>query len=289
MNVSKALNEYHILTSATLKESSIFIQAYYVKHMYNCLDDLGIKKLKQIDINTGYHIVNWYRKNTKNHNNSINKNIRFLKSVMRHYEVITSFQKFKLLPSDTKPFKRLFHEDLKLIIHYLLKMEYSRNSIVYRTAILLLLDSGVRISELLNIKIRNIDFELMRIYLETTKNGKVRYAPFSEFSRDCIKEIIQMNTKSPYLFFNFIHDRRLSKSDMKNFYRRLKGWTQLDRIHSHRFRKTFGSILAENGMAIQHIQKMLDHSRVTTTMIYIEHEKEKAFEEYQSHNNWKVA
>ncbi|MCU0104727.1 site-specific integrase [Acholeplasma vituli] len=289
MNVSKALLEYHLLTSATLKPSSIFIQEYYVKHLTHCLKDLKIKKLNQITINTGYHIVDWYRKNTKNHNNSINKNIRFLKSVMKHYEVNTSFQKFKLLPSDTKPFKRLFHEDLKLIIQYLLQMEYSKNSIVYRTAILLLLDSGVRISELLDIKIRNIDFDLMRIYLETTKNGKVRYAPFSEFSRESIIEIIRMNNHSPFLFWNFLQNRPLTKSDMKNFYRRLKRWTQMDRLHSHRFRKTFGSLLAENGMAIQHIQKMLDHSRVTTTMIYIEHDKDKAFEEYQNYNNWKIA
>lgn len=289
MYVSKTLMEYHILTSASLKPSSIFIQEYYVKHLTNCLRDLHIKKLKQINIDTGYHIVNWYRKHTKNRNNSINKHIRFLKNVMIHFEVITSFQKFKLLPSDTKPFKRLFHEDLKLIIQYLIQMEYSKNSIVYRTAILLLLDSGVRISELLDIKIRNIDFDLMRIYLETTKNGKVRYAPFSKFSCDSIKEIIQLNNQSPYLFWNFIHNRPLTKSDMKNFYRRLKQWTQIDRIHSHRFRKTFGSLLAENGMAIQHIQKMLDHSRVTTTMIYIEHEKEKAFDEYKNHNNWRIA
>jgi integrase/recombinase XerC len=289
MNAIKALYEYHLLTSASLKENSIFIQSYYLKHMTNCLNFLGIKKLRQIDISTGYHIVDWYRKNTRNHNNSINKNIRFLKNVMKHYEVITSFQKFKLLPSDTKPFKRLFHEDLKIIIHYLLQMEYSRNSIVYRTAILLLLDSGVRISELLNIKIRNIDFDLMRIYLECTKNGKVRYAPFSDFSLDMIKKLIGLKDDRIYLFWNFIHDRQLSKSDMKNFYRRLKGWTHLDRIHSHRFRKTFGTLLAQNGMAIEHIQKMLDHSRVTTTMIYIEHEKEKAFEEYHHYNNWKVA
>lgn len=289
MNVYKALEDYHLLKSASLKQSSVFIQSYYVKHLSNCFRYLKISKLKQININTGYKIVDWYKKNTNNHNNSINKNLRFLKAVLVHFEINSSFHKFKLLPSDTKPFVRLFHEDLKLIIQYVIQMDYSHNSIVYKTAILLLLDSGVRVSELLSIKIRNIDFDLMRIYLETTKNGKVRYAPFSEFSFEYIKELIKNNPKRVYLFWNLIHDRQLSKSDMKNFYRRLKGWTQLDRIHSHRFRKTFGSLLAENGMALEHIQKILDHSRVTTTMIYIEHSKDKALEEYKHYNNWKVA
>lgn len=289
MNVYKALQEYHVMKSASLKPSSIFIQSYYVKHLSSCFKSLKITKLKQITEKTGYIIVDWYKKNTKSGNNTINKNLRFLKSVLIHYEINSSFLKFKLLQPDTKPFVRLFHEDLKLIIHYVMQMEYSQNSLVYKTAILLLLDSGVRISELLNIKIKNIDFDSMRIYLETTKNGKVRYAPFSEFSCENIRELIKMKPNRLYLFWNLIHDRQLTKSDMKNFYRRLKNWTQIDRIHSHRFRKTFGSLLAENGMPLEHIQKILDHTRITTTMIYIEHSKEKALEEYRNFNNWKIA
>lgn len=288
IKVDKALEEYHQMTSARLKASSIFIQSYYVKHLTECFHSLKIKKFSQINHDTGYLIISWYRNNTKCKNNSINKNLRYLKAVMGHYEVKSSFLKFKLLKSDTVPYKRLFHDDLKLIINYVDQMNYSANSIVYRAVIYLLLDSGCRISELLNIKIRNIDFDHKRIYLEITKNGKVRYAPFSNFSCDLIKEYIAIYPQRTYLFYNILRNRELNKSDIKNFYKRLKKWCDLDRIHSHRLRKTFGSILSENGMPIESIQTLFDHSRISTTMIYVEHKKEKALEEFDKYADWKV-
>ena len=289
IKIDVAIDSYHLMTSARLKESSIFIQGYYVRHLKNCFKDLKIKKLNHININTGYLIIDWYRKNTKNKNNSINKNIRFLIAVLKHYEIKTSFYNFKLLKTDTKPYQRLYHDDLKLLIHYVNEMDYSANSIIYRAVIYVLLDSGCRITELLNIRISNIDFQKKNIYLEVTKNGHVRYAPFSMFSYQLIKDIIAIKPDRTYLFYNFLRDRPLSNSDMKNFYRRIKKKLHFDKMHSHRIRKTFGSILSENGMPVELIQNIFNHSRLSTTMIYINHTETKALEEYSKYSDWKVA
>lgn len=287
--VDVAIEDYHRMTSARLKDSSIFIQSYYVRHLKNCFHDLKIKRLNQIQLNTGYYIIDWYKKNTKNGNNSINKNIRFLMAVLRNNETKTSFYKFKLLKKDTKPFQRLYHDDLKLLINYVDEMHHSANSIIYRAVIYLLLDSGCRIGELLNIKISNIDFDRKQIYLEVTKNGQVRYAPFSNFSNNLIKEIIALDKNRVYLFWNFIRARQLNKSDMKNFYKWIAKKLNFDRLHSHRIRKTFGSILAENGMPIELIQNIFNHSRLDTTMIYINHTESKALDEYNKYADWKVS
>jgi integrase len=155
----------------------------------------------------------------------------------------------------------------------------------------LLLDSGLRINELLNIKITNIDFNdtfttPSNIYIEDTKTGKPRYAPFSKFSSDDLKELIALDPNREYLFYNFLKKRRLTKDDVKLFYRRLSKKTGIDHIHSHRFRKTFASLLAENGMPVDIIQKLIGHSRITTTMIYIQYDQKYALSQYNQYNSW---
>src|SRR5690606_11196244 len=112
----------------------------------------------------------------------------------------------------------------------------------------------------------NIDFVNQSIYLEETKTKKVRYAPFSDFSANNLKEIIALKPQREYLFYNILKDRPLNKNDVKLFYRRLKKALHIDRIHTHRFRKTFGSMLVENGLPIEHLQSIYQHSRITTTM-----------------------
>lgn len=288
MNIQEQLLSYHELTKSNYKTSTLEGHQVFINNVVNATAELKVDSIEDIDLNVGYQIRNWLRDNTRSKNNTINRHINYIKQVQIHYEIYTSLHKIINLKNDTKPFKRFYHEELKLIIQYVNQMNYSLNSIVYRTYVLLALDSGVRQSEALNIKISNIDFENMRIYLETTKTGKVRYAPVSNFCLASVKELIAVDPKRIYLFHNRLKNRQLSKNDILLFFRRLKERLGIERIHTHRFRKTFGSMLAENGMAIEHLQKIYNHSRITTTMKYVQYRESKSLEEYSKYVDWKV-
>lgn len=289
MRIEKELMDYHRITSARNKVSTNEIDLIHIRNMIKCFHIHGIKSLSKVKYNTGYLIIEYLKNNTRNHNNSINKHLRLLKAAMRNYKIFTDFHDFKPLSKDTKPFMRLFHEDLKLVFDYLKNMNYTKNSKVYRTMIFLLLDSGMRIGELLAVKISNIDFEAKRIYLETTKTGKTRYAPFSDFSYEYVKDLVDADSNRIFLFWNFLKDRQLSYHyDVKNFYKRLKSWLSMNRIHSHRFRKTFASLLSENGMPLDELQKLLDHSKITTTIIYVQHHHNRALNSYNNYNKWNI-
>jgi len=288
MNAKNMLLEYLDLTKSNYKPSTQDTHIRFTNHLIKCFKSLKIKRCKDIDLSTGYKIVEYYKNETCNKNNSINKNLNYLKAVLKHYECYTSFLEFKSLPKDTQPFRRFYHDDLELIIQYVNQLNSSKNSIVYKTFIFLALDSGVRKSELLNIKIGNIDFYKNLIYLEETKTGKKRYAPFSDFSKQKIKDLIEIDPYREYLMINILKQRRLSKNDVKLFYRRLRETLHLERIHTHRFRKTFASILADNGMPPQYVQVLLDHKDIRTTMKYIQFNRIVPFEKYHEYNNWDV-
>jgi len=288
MNAKKHFYDYLELTKDTMKPKTFDTHDRFTRHILNALDSIGITELEQINLEAGYKILTYYKNHTTNGNNSINKNLRYLKVVMKHYEVFTSIHRLPSLKQDSEPFRRFSHDELKQIIKYCKKLDLSKNSLVYRTFIYLALDSGMRKQELLNVQIRNIDFDKKVIYLEDTKNGFPRLAPFSSFSESCIKELIKVKTRRKYLFYNRLKKRQLSSNDIRLFYRRMRMDLGLDRIHTHRFRKTFASILADNGMPLQYIQKLLDHKSVKTTMVYIQYDSLKPLEEYKKYNKWHV-
>lgn len=286
--IKQQLEHYHNLTKNDFKESTLEGHGYYIKNILKACISLNINDLESIDLENGYRIRTWILSNTRNKNNSTNRHINYILSVQKFYEIFTSLQKIKNLKNDTEPFQRFYQNELKEIINYVKKMNYSNNSICYKTFVMLALDSGVRRSEALAIEIKNIDFENYRIYLKKTKTGKVRYAPFSDFSKNIIEELINVDPKRKFLFYNFLKDRPLSKNDIALFFRRLKTKLDIDRIHTHRFRKTFGSMLAENGMAIEHLQKIYDHTRITTTIKYVQYRENKSLEEYSKFVDWKI-
>lgn len=286
MKSIKDLNEYFNLTKSIYKKSTNEMHQRFIDTLERCFKILKIKSLNSINFQSGFEIINWLKQNTFNKNNSINKIVRYLKRVMLHYGIKSNFYSFKNLKCDTVPFKRFFHEELKTIVQYVMHMNYTKNSIVYKTLVFLLLDSGIRLSEALGIKLSDIDFGNKTIIIASGKTSKIRYAPFSSFSSELIKNLIDVDKSREFLFYNFLKNRLMTRHDVKLFYRRLSEKTGIKKIHSHRFRKTFGSILAENGMPIQYIQALYDHSRLDTTMIYVNYKNNQAIKVYREYNQW---
>jgi site-specific recombinase XerD len=288
MTINKILDSYFEMNISLVKNSTKEIHHYFLTSLKSCFKELKITNPKKIDHDTGYKIVKYFKEYTHKNNDSINRILMYLKRVMKHYDINTSFHTFKPLAKDTNSFTRIYHDDLKIIISYLLTMKSSKNSLTYKTAVFLLLDSGMRISELLNVKINNIDFSSTpnMILLESTKTGKHRYAPFSEFSKPQIQELINLDPDRKLLFWNFLKNRPLNKNDVRLFYKRLELKLNIERIHSHRFRKTFASLLVENGMPIEMLQNLFGHSRLSTTMLYVQYKENKALNSYSSFNNW---
>ena len=289
MNVLKSIDKYYEMTQVRLKPNTVSIHSYIVTALKTALNDLSINDFKQIDYNTGFAIISSLKSFGYERACFINRVLMYLKKVMRSNDIGSSFYRFENLKKDTVPFQRFYSIELKKIMHYIMSLDNSKNSCVYRALILLLLDSGVRISEALNIKISNIDFDSnpMRIFLQKTKTGKNRYAPFSNFSKDFIYDLAQNKDNNGFLFWNYIRKRQLSKQDVKLFYRRMGKKLDIENIHSHRFRKTFASKIVENGMPIEMLQQLFGHSRISTTMIYVQYLESKALDSYNKFNEWK--
>lgn len=140
--------------------------------------------------------------------------------------------------------------------------------------------SGLRVSELTNLEINNIDFEngFLRVF---GKGSKERIVPigksalsfiqeYMKLSRDKIKNVKSFN----YVFLN-LRGGKLSRMGVWNIVDTYCKKAEIKKeVHPHTFRHSFATHLLEGGADIRIIQEMLGHSDISTTQIYTHIDKE---------------
>ena len=144
----------------------------------------------------------------------------------------------------------------------------------YYTILLILLDSGLRISELVNICIKDLDLQHNCVQV-LGKGQKQRTVPFSNLTRREINHFIisfrprLCQVESPYLFPRS-DGTPISINSVQQLLRRLAMKVGLDgmRCSPHVFRHTFATQSIANGANVFTLKEIMGHSTLTTTMKY---------------------
>ena len=138
----------------------------------------------------------------------------------------------------------------------------------------LLYASGLRVSELINLKIRDVNLEAG--FLRTMgKGSKERLVPFGEKARKAVtgyihggRAIVDKGENSPYLFLNF----RQKPMSRQGFWKIIKEYGKdagiKKKITPHSLRHSFATHLLEGGADLRAVQVMLGHEDISTTQIY---------------------
>ena len=153
-------------------------------------------------------------------------------------------------------------------------------TVINKALIGLLIDTGMRKSEILNLKIRDIDFNRNKIHVRAGKGRKDRYVPFSSPMRTVIKHYISELKPKQYLFEKEPYKPMCSYWPSKILAEVLARTGIKKPVHCHTLRHTFATLQLEFGIDIRHIQIWLGHKRLETTAIYLN------IAETQSDQNW---
>lgn len=141
-----------------------------------------------------------------------------------------------------------------------------------KTMVALLYSSGLRISEVCNLRYEDISRTDMRIHITHGKNRSDRYVPLSKYALDLLTDYwFQYNRPMGWLFpkqwnadkpiDTFYLSRHIHEHE-----RRL-GWPE--RITCHTFRHAYGSHLYENGVDLLTIKSLMGHKSINSTTIYV--------------------
>ncbi|MFA6800885.1 MAG: site-specific integrase [Acholeplasmataceae bacterium] len=261
MEINKIITDYLIESKIYKKTATALLNALNHQKIYTVAD---------LNKTTNIKLINYFKIHTRKKNSSINDVLEFLYKIIRYYNINTKLSKLKKLSDDTLLFKPILEKDLSSILKYVNDLDKNKNTNLYtKLMVYLFLDTDIQSNKLLNIKRFNIDSHEKSIYWETTKNGKPRYAYYSELSKDTLEKVLKDNGNM-YLFFNNLKNKRFSYKFISYHLDKIKKDLNIKILHAHRFRKTFATNLLKNGCDLTIIQKLLGHSDIKMTMIYLQ-------------------
>lgn len=133
----------------------------------------------------------------------------------------------------------------------------------------LLYSTGMRVGELVNLNISDIDFE-SRECIVFGKGDKERRVYFDAKAKIHLQEYLSKRTDTNQALFVSLdapYDR-LKISGVEIRMRRLGRELNMEKIHPHKFRRTMATRAIDKGMPIEQVQKLLGHSQIDTTMQY---------------------
>ncbi len=138
----------------------------------------------------------------------------------------------------------------------------------------LLYATGIRVSELIGLKVNDINLKLG--YLNCSSGGRERVIPFGTTAKQAVENYMVKSRaqllgegKSDFLFLN-CSGKSMSR---QGFWKVLKGYAASAGIHQditpHTLRHSFAAHLVQNGADLKSVQEMMGHSDISTTQIYM--------------------
>jgi len=128
--------------------------------------------------------------------------------------------------------------------------------------------AGLRLGEILNIKISDIDSDRMQIRINQAKGNKDRYSILSQKVLELLRKYVKEYKPSEYLFEGQNGGKYSSASVQQLMRRQRKKANIKKKATPHTLRHSFATHLLDNGTDIRFIQELLGHQHISTTQIY---------------------
>jgi len=141
--------------------------------------------------------------------------------------------------------------------------------------------AGLRISEAINLKIKDIDSQRMQIRVEQGKGKKDRYTLLGYKTLEILRKYF-LQYKPKVWLFEGANEEQYSRSSIKKILKASVAKTKIQkRVTVHTLRHSFATHLLEAGTDLRYIQNLLGHESSKTTEIYT-HITTKGFEQIKS-------
>jgi len=250
LNISVKFTSYLIRNSISLESLTMSDIDKY----------LSLIRLKNISSNTYVKLVN-----------CIKSFLRFLYG--REY-TDKDFSSLINIPKKVASIKEYLSDmDIENIKNYLsvrkekYKNENLRDKIIFSLGI----DCGLRRQEFINLNWEDINFDENSISIKNSKGRKNRVVYFNENLRELLCLYRKMNGKYISALVRGAHGKRITKCSLQNIISRIfkESKTYRKNLTLHSLRHTYAERLRRKGIDLPTISKLLGHSRLDTTDIYL--------------------
>ncbi|MDQ1283739.1 MAG: integrase/recombinase XerD [Patescibacteria group bacterium] len=138
----------------------------------------------------------------------------------------------------------------------------------HKLMIALAYSGGLRVSEVINLRVKDVNLPELTIHLKGAKGNKDRITVFPEKLVEKIKKISSGKDSSDYVFASERGGKLTERTAQKIFENALdKTGIQKDATF-HSLRHSFATHLLENGTDVRYVQELLGHANIRTTQLY---------------------
>jgi integrase/recombinase XerD len=248
------------------------IDCNYFKDFVLYFEDKNLEKVSMEQINS--YLLGLI----KTKNISISQQNQRINAIKFYYEKVLGktkqYYEIHRPNRDKKLPKVLSKNEVKEILN-------SCNNIKHRCILMLIYSAGLRRSELINLKLADIDSERMVININGAKGKKDRISLLSENALHLLRQYYK-EYKPKKCLFEGAKGGKYSPTSISNV---LKNAAQKARIHKtvtpHMLRHSFATHLLEQGTDLRYIQELLGHNSSKTTEIYT-HVSKKAIDKIRN-------
>jgi site-specific recombinase XerD len=150
------------------------------------------------------------------------------------------------------------------------KLIDAADNLKYRSIFTLIYSSGLRISEVVSLKVSDIDSKRMQVLVRNSKGSKDRYTILSDRALVLLRKYWLQYRPNHWLFPGKIDGQHLTYKSIDLVFRMLKEKTGIVKNATvHSLRHSFATHLLENGVDLHHIQLLLGHSYPSSTTVYL--------------------
>jgi site-specific recombinase XerD len=294
------------IKTRNLSEETLYNYERDLKVLENFLNEINIpfeKIDKKTILNYKAYLTSRDRKTAKSligkkrlASFSINRMLSSLRSYLKFltdldYSIPLPPNSIKLIKTESKLPRVSDFNEIKKLIEAPSQLEKNKIVALRNRAILeTFFSTGARISELINIKLNDID-KNGRIFIKG-KGKKERFVYLTPRARNYVKKYLELRVKddSPYLFIPYrgknvnIKIKKLSPNYLEDKIKKYRELLGLNiPITPHGLRRAFATFLAEKGASVAAIQILLGHESLDTTTRYVRASNrfaEKTFQKY---------
>ena len=138
----------------------------------------------------------------------------------------------------------------------------------HRLMIALAYGAGLRVSEAVDLKIKDVNLEELTIHIKQAKGQKDRLTVFPEKLKEDISSLINLRNKDGYVFASERSGKLTTRTAQIVFEKALAVAGVGKDATFHSLRHSFATHLLENGTDVRYVQELLGHANIRTTQIY---------------------
>ncbi|GEQ86236.1 integrase [Patiriisocius marinistellae] len=262
LNLEKRNIYEHFLKFLEGKRYSKSTVNTYGHFVYEFLKFTKDKPINDIDENDVRYYLEWAVKTLNYSLSSHRQIVSALKHFSFFYPACSINTENIYMPKKDKKLPTVLN-----IEEILTLIECTKN-LKHRAIITMLYASGLRIGELINLELKDFDFNRNQLHVRNAKGRKDRYTTIAKSLHPLLKNY-HLTYKPKIYFIENPNGGKYSPNSVRSFLKKNSKIAGIKKtVTPHSLRHSYATHLLEQGTDIRYIQELLGHSRTETTMIY---------------------